>query len=54
MHFLEKIKTLKEKADNLEKYEARLKEIKAELKALSDDVPYEITDFFNLNIPSYF
>lgn len=54
-NFLEdKIKTLKEKVENLEKYEARLKEIKVELKALSDDVPYEITDFFNLNIPSYF
>lgn len=50
----DKIKTLKEKADNLEKYEARLKEIKVELKALSDDVPFEITDFFNLKIPSYF
>lgn len=50
----DKIKTLKEKADNLEKYEARLKEIKAELKVLSEDVPYEITDFFNLKIPSYF
>ena len=53
-YLLEKIKTLKEKADNLEKYEARLKEIKAELKAFSDDVPSEITNFFNLNIPSYF
>lgn len=54
-NFLEdKIKTLKEKINNLEKYEARLKEIKAELKVLSDDVPSEITDFFNLNIPSYF
>ena len=54
-NFLEdKIKTLKEKAGNLEKYEARLKEIKEELKVFSDDVPYEITDFFNLNIPSYF
>lgn len=54
-NFLEdKIKTLKEKSDNLEKYEARLKEIKVELKVLSDDIPYEITDFFNLNIPSYF
>ncbi len=49
-----KIKTLKEKVNNLEKYEARLKEIKAELKVISDDVPSEITDFFNLNIPSYF
>lgn len=54
-NFLEvKIKTLKEKVNNLEKYEARLKEIKAALKAFSDDVPCEITDFFNLNIPSYF
>lgn len=50
----DKIKTLKEKVNNLEKYEARLKEIKAELKILSDAVPYEITDFFNLKIPSYF
>lgn len=54
-NFLEdRIKTLKEKADNLDKYEARLKEIKTELRAISEDVPYEITDFFNLNIPSYF
>ena len=54
-NFLEdKIKTLKEKVNNLEKYEARIKEIKAELKAISDNVPYEITDFFNLKIPSYF
>lgn len=50
----DKIKILKEKVNNLEKYEARLKEIKAELKTLSNDVPSEITDFFNLNIPSYF
>lgn len=54
-NFLEdKIKTLKEKVNNLEKYEARLKEIKVELKAISDAVPFEITDFFNLKIPSYF
>lgn len=53
-YFFEKIKTLKEKVNNLEKYEARLKEIKAELKVLSDDIPSEITDFFNLKIPSYF
>lgn len=53
-YLVDKIKTLKEKVNNLEKYEARLKEIKAELKAISDNVPYEITDFFNLKIPSYF
>lgn len=50
----EKIKTLKEKFNNLDEYETKLKNIKAELKALSDDVPYELTDFFEIKIPSYY
>lgn len=50
----EKIKTLKEKFNNLDEYETKLKNIKAELKALSDDIPYELTDFFEIKIPSYY
>lgn len=50
----DKIKTLTEKFNNLDEYETKLKNIKAELKALSDDVPYELTDFFEIKIPLYY
>lgn len=53
-YLTDKIKTLKEKFNNLDEYETKLKNIKAELKALSDDVPYELTDFFEIKIPSYY
>ena len=53
-YLTDKIKTLKEKFNNLDEYETKLKNIKAELKALSDDIPYELTDFFEIKIPSYY
>lgn len=53
-YLTDKIKTLKEKFSNLDEYETKLKNIKAELKALSDDIPYELTDFFEIKIPSYY
>lgn len=53
-YLTDKINTLKEKFNNLDEYETKLKNIKAELKALSDDIPYELTDFFEIKIPSYY
>lgn len=53
-YLADKIKTLKEKFNTLDEYETKLKNIKAELKELSDAIPYELTDFFGLKVPSYY
>lgn len=49
-----KIEILTEKFSRLEEYETKLKNIKAELKELSGVIPYELTDFFEIKIPSYY
>lgn len=47
---LERIKELTEKASRVAEYKARFEKIKADLKDLQEEVPYQIQDIFDLQM----